>query len=232
MTEIKNETGTKKKLLIPVVVLMLLAVGLTGAAYAYSSTVTNSGNDFDANYLSIDLATGTPADDVVPVNDSGALVFTDNYTYNGAVHQDQVNLDVTTKKILTYNLKVSSDTDWNVIKITSSDIATLLAKTVDTGAALSTFFKISVNVNTDDAATAKEVKATATTETGAYFSVEKTATAQPVTAYIYIVEVSDGSVRNASNVAAENDHNAKYFSDLFDGAEYKFTLTFDASYVA
>lgn len=56
--------------------------------------------------------------------------------------------------------------------------------------------------------------------------------AQPVTAYIYIVEVSDGSVRDASDVAATNDHDAKYFSDLFDGAEYKFTLTFDASYVA
>ena len=243
MTEIKNQTGTKKKLLIPVIVLMLLGVGLTGAAYAYSSTVSNSGNGFDADYLSIDLRTPNSATDIVPVNNAGAIVFTDNYTYaSGADKQDQVDMTVTTKKVLTYNLKVSSDTDWNTIKVTSSDIATLLAKTVDTGDTLGSLFKIYANVNTDSMTGALEIKAAGTGE--AAFTVAKTSAAQDVTVYIYIVAVNAGtpvttlgqsvttSVRDAS-VIGNPDHNAQYFQNLFNSnAGYKYTLTFDASYVA
>lgn len=44
MTEVKTETGTKKKLLIPVVALLICALGLSGAAYAYNSTFTVNDN--------------------------------------------------------------------------------------------------------------------------------------------------------------------------------------------
>ena len=43
--------------------------------------MTNTGNVVDADYLSIDLRTGQ-ASDIAKVANPGALVFTDNYSYN------------------------------------------------------------------------------------------------------------------------------------------------------
>jgi hypothetical protein len=53
-TQYAEEQGFKKKYLAPLVVLLLCAVSLTGAAYAYSTTVTNSG-EIDGDYISIDM---------------------------------------------------------------------------------------------------------------------------------------------------------------------------------
>lgn len=53
-TQYAEEQGFKKKYLAPLIVLMLCAVSLTGAAYAYSTTVTNSG-EIDGDYISIDM---------------------------------------------------------------------------------------------------------------------------------------------------------------------------------
>ena len=53
-TQYAEEQGFKKKYLAPLIVLMLCAVSLTGAAYAYSTTVSNTGN-IDGDYYSIDM---------------------------------------------------------------------------------------------------------------------------------------------------------------------------------
>lgn len=246
MTEIKNETGTKKKLLIPVVVLMLLAVGLTGAAYAYSSSVSNTGNVVDADYLSIDLRTGT-ASDVEKVQNPGALVFTDNYTYtNLASKQDQVNADVTTAKLFQYKLKVSSDTNYNKLKVTSEDVSVLLAKQLNATNPTITvgqLFKIYVNT-AGNMSGAKELQGAE--NTNAIFTITKDTETETTNfdVYVFLVALDGGvaqtnlgdtvktSVRNTSDVAAENDHNAKYFQNLFSGNDYKFTIKFDAYYEA
>jgi hypothetical protein len=49
-----EEQGFKKKYLAPLIVLMLCAVSLTGAAYAYSTTVTGNG-DIQGDYYTIDM---------------------------------------------------------------------------------------------------------------------------------------------------------------------------------
>jgi|GEM_PF-4971137 hypothetical protein len=242
MTEIKNETGTKKKLLIPVVVLMLLGVSLVGAAYAYSSSVSNSGNGIDARYLSIDLRTPDATDDIIKVTDANAVVFSDHYAYaSGENKTDKVDASITTKKIVTYNLKVSSDTDWNTIKVTSNDIATLLGQTVESTITVGSLFKIYANVNSDSLTGAKEIVAAGNGE--AAWTVAKTSNAQDVTVYVYLVALSSGTPQTtldttvtttvrAASAIGNPDHNAEYFKSLFSGANYKFTLTFDASYVA
>ena len=59
-TQYAEEQGFKKKYLAPLIVLMLCAVSLTGAAYAYSTSVTGNG-DIQGDYYSIDMydTTGT-----------------------------------------------------------------------------------------------------------------------------------------------------------------------------
>ena len=53
-TQYAEEQGFKKKYLAPLIVLMLCAVSLTGAAYAYSTTVNGNG-DISGDYYSIDM---------------------------------------------------------------------------------------------------------------------------------------------------------------------------------
>ncbi len=56
MTDIQmGEKSSKKKLLVPLVVLMLCAVSVIGAGYAYSTTVTNNNNALASEYYSIDI---------------------------------------------------------------------------------------------------------------------------------------------------------------------------------
>lgn len=60
MTDTYNDTtGSRKKFLIPLVVLLLCAVSLTGAGYAYQSSVTLEGNTGGVDeYFTIDLYDG------------------------------------------------------------------------------------------------------------------------------------------------------------------------------
>ncbi len=59
MTDIQmEEKSIKKKLLVPVVVLMLCAVTLVGAGYAYTTTVSNTGS-VDGEYYAIDMYSNT-----------------------------------------------------------------------------------------------------------------------------------------------------------------------------
>lgn len=56
MTDTQSEsTGSRRKLLIPLVALMLCAVSIVGAGYAYNSTVTNTFNSVVAEGTTINL---------------------------------------------------------------------------------------------------------------------------------------------------------------------------------
>ncbi len=53
-TEYMEKESSKKKYLAPLVVIMLCLVAITGAAYAYSTTVTGNG-DIKGNYVVLDM---------------------------------------------------------------------------------------------------------------------------------------------------------------------------------
>ena len=54
MTDTYNDsTGSRKKFLIPLVVLLLCAVSLTGAGYAYNSSVITANESADSHVFSI-----------------------------------------------------------------------------------------------------------------------------------------------------------------------------------
>ena len=62
MTDMYMETsGSKKKLLAPLVVLLLCAVSLAGAGYAYNSTVAVNGNDMTGDEFVLEIYDNTPA---------------------------------------------------------------------------------------------------------------------------------------------------------------------------
>ena len=70
MTDTYNDTtGSRKKFLIPLVVLLLCAVSLTGAGYAYNSSVQNDSDPFAPEYAALvftnsggtEMTSGNPA---------------------------------------------------------------------------------------------------------------------------------------------------------------------------
>lgn len=66
-TQYTEASGFKKKYLAPLIVLMLCAVSLTGAAYAYSTSITGHGTIGD-EYYSIDLYTDNTGNTVITEN--------------------------------------------------------------------------------------------------------------------------------------------------------------------
>ncbi len=109
MEIMQEEKSSRKKLLVPLVVLMLCAVSLAGAAYAYSSTLTNTGNTADVHFISVDKNEGSTQ--LVTLSGNAVLEFTDNYTYaentkTGNVIKYELNDDVL---VATYYLYIDTD---------------------------------------------------------------------------------------------------------------------------
>lgn len=114
----RQESSTKKKLLVPIVVLILLAVGFTGAAYAYNSTLTVNNNAMDADYLSIDLETGSASTDV-DVRGAKFITFTDNFTY-APDKTNQVKYTLNTPvTVAEVSVIVKGDINFNRLNVTS-----------------------------------------------------------------------------------------------------------------
>lgn len=68
MTDTYNDTtGSRKKFLIPLVVLLLCAVSLTGAGYAYNSTVTVSDNTSDDKEFILEMQAENGAPVTAPI---------------------------------------------------------------------------------------------------------------------------------------------------------------------
>jgi len=167
MMETKNQTGSKKKLLVPVAVILLCLVGLSGAAYAYNSTLTVSSNTLEANYLSIDLSTGDPESDIVDVN-SGVIVFTDKIIYAPAKNLE-VDASVTTKVLKQYKLTVDTDLDPapNAVTVKSNGLDAILETTTEAPKTLGSLVKIYVNTVDNTLTGAEELTDTGVTLTPA-----------------------------------------------------------------
>ncbi len=108
-----EEGGFKKKFLAPLVVIMLCAVALAGAAYAYTSTVQGNGTIPDPNYYTIDLYTTGEATQTVKDSINAGTNF-EAYTtkvvngnYMGHVDNDgkATELKFTTYVMVNSNLK-------------------------------------------------------------------------------------------------------------------------------
>ena len=95
-TQYAEEQGFKKKYLAPLIVLMLCAVSLTGAAYAYSTTIEGNG-DMAGDYYSIDLysAKGTVLTEAINPNEHFVVETHKvvNNNYKGSVAVNTITYD-------------------------------------------------------------------------------------------------------------------------------------------
>jgi hypothetical protein len=63
MTKVYKEAGGHKKLLVPVVALLLCAFAMVGAGYAFlASTASSSGNSLDGDVITVTIGTNEDAD--------------------------------------------------------------------------------------------------------------------------------------------------------------------------
>ena len=158
-TQYAEEQGFKKKYLAPLIVLMLCAVSLTGAAYAYSTSITGHGA-IDGDYYSIDMYSDNAGKTVIS-GDIDKDAFT---VYTKKTVGEKYNAYVE-KGTLTYEtfVKVSTDIPNATFKLTAfagytSPTGVVLVNGVSsTGASTSTDVDITANVtlrNADDSADA------------------------------------------------------------------------------
>jgi hypothetical protein len=226
MTDTYNDTtGSRKKFLIPLVVLLLCAVSLTGAGYAYNASVTVPDNHVVSEDLYIDLA--TPASTDVNIKDADCVYFADNYVYTFSPSLSKTN---TVKAFaedgkITYNLKITGEAASASLKISSEDIATYLAGSVGLGSAVKVNQLISFRVNVvDDIQTSKVFDGTS----DIVFNVAKAAKAeQPVTVYLFVVSETDTGVPVQTG-AYDANKTATDFVAAFNALKFKMTFTADS----
>ena len=113
-TQYAEEQGFKKKYLAPLIVLMLCAVSLTGAAYAYSTSVSNTG-DIDGYYYSIDMYSDDQAATVIEkslVSEDDFEVMTDKTVgENYSAHVEKTEIVYTVYVKVQSNLPDSATAD-------------------------------------------------------------------------------------------------------------------------
>ena len=216
MTEIKNETGTKKKLLIPVVVLMLLGVGLVGAAYAYNSTVTVNGNGITGESFVLEMNNKDGALISAPISIKGIEFTTDTTisTTNGVdvvAHTLEGNEYKGTLIIRDSDATAGSKALTVTATSTLND-GTIAANEVDGASEGPITYAVAVSLYYDSACE------------NAYGSTVTFANDHTATLYYKITVTASGSLHFANNTPTA-DVNA-VTTQL---AKEKFTLTFEAT---
>ena len=133
----ESESNHKKKLIVPIIAIMLCAVAVIGAGYAYQSSLSLKDNSLDGGNITVTLNTGEG--DVHPVfyKDDGKLdvVFTQKIVYamDGGQYVPTVNtaangVDTSNSSNLgTLSVKYSNTTGKNVyayvsVKVSASSI--------------------------------------------------------------------------------------------------------------
>ena len=223
--------GKSKKLVVPLIAIMMCGVALAGVAYAYTASLNIPGQGPDAADLTIDLATLDPSEDITVVT-GDVIVFTDNYVYtalNPAAKTDRVDAYAQNGKT-TYDLKVSGEATAAKIVINSSDVATMLATTIGNNVTVGNLITVKANI-TDDVSTAKVIDNADT----AAFTIAKQADADlAVTVYLYFVPVDAvaHTVQPATATGAQGFKDASDFVDDIEGLSFQITFTADSAALA
>ena len=231
MTDTYNDTtGSRKKFLIPLVVLLLCAVSLTGAGYAYNSSVQgNGGADVDEKFV-IDLYDPSTGDAISGVIDAGAidgLVFATKkvasetpsmyglfelegasaQVYKGMVRVNTSNnLAATSANVTLSGLTVAFEgTDYTVVKA------------VEPGADILTYtFKV---YEKNGANLGDEV-----VPTGSVYALDLD------TDYYYVITITGVNAKVASITADQTAWDADAFADnVLDDVKVNFGFTFTAA---
>ena len=133
----ESESNHKKKLIVPIIAIMLCAVAVIGAGYAYQSSLSLKDNSLDGGNITVTLNTG--GGDAHPVfykdDDKLDVVFTQEIVYamDGGQYVPTVNtvangVDTSNSSILgTLSVKYSNTTDKDVyayvsVKVSASSI--------------------------------------------------------------------------------------------------------------
>lgn len=223
-----EEGRSRKKLLVPLVVLMLCAVSLVGAAYAYNSTLTNSDNDATIHYLSVGKQES--GDLVVPGTDA-ILDFDDNFHYNtNTLIKNIITCELKAGDIVvaTYKFNIKSDVTENVkFSVSSDDLANKYLFGDSNVNKIVNYFDIKYKIGTGDAHDVKIGDATADTvevstntniDVNIVFTLKEAYSATPGTTNV--LEVEDTSTTHTSNTA-------KTYYDAF-GNNSGFSMSFKA----
>ena len=154
-----DSTGSRKKFLIPLVVLLLCAVSLTGAGYAYNASMIAPDNGADAGDLQIDLIDGA---DSVHITVDDAIVFTDNFTYNASYTQKHNVVDAYAQggKIV-FDVTIKGEATAEQVNVSSEDLETYLATVIGNNVTIGDLVTVAVSF-ADDAEHAIPVPADGT----------------------------------------------------------------------
>lgn len=226
-TQYAEEQGFKKKYLAPLIVLMLCAVSLTGAAYAYSTSVTNHG-DIDGDYISIDMY---KADDTTT---SGYAVLTEHLKANESfkVSTTKTVGDKYTAKIdtesgvptLVYTKYVMVSSDIKDATFTLSGTVKYKAPTLDNDNKGLVIKDVAANADTATDLGAmltvadKDGKSVTTLKAGEYYAFTITLTIDPTADFGTFSTVDD--LNKAVNAYAYDET-----------TQYGFTFTLTAKYI-
>ena len=218
-----------RKMIVPLIAIMVSAVALAGVIYAYTATLSVPDQDIDAADLTIDLANGSTSQDITVVT-GDVIVFTDNYVYTGvSTKTDRVDAYAQNGKT-TYALKVTGEATAAKISINSSDIATVLATAIGNNVTVGDLVQVKANIS-DDVATAKVVDNNNT----ASFTISKAADATAnVTVYLFFVPVDANAhtVQPATATTEQGFKNAANFVSAIENLSFNISFTADSAALA
>ena len=171
----ESESNHKKKLIVPIIAIMLCAVAVIGAGYAYQSSLSLKDNSLDGGNITVTLNTGGGDAHPVFYKDDNKLdvVFTQEIVYamDGGQYVPTVNtaangVDTSNSSNLgTLSVKYSNTTDKDVyayvsVKVSASSIMVgntpLELSSIVNGISISPIGGNTVNIGLSDMVTPKE----------------------------------------------------------------------------
>lgn len=171
----ESESNHKKKLIVPIIAIMLCAVAVIGAGYAYQSSLSLKDNSLDGGNITVTLNTGEGDAHPVFYNDSKLdVVFTQEIVYamNGGQYVPTVKtaangVDTLNSSTLgTLSVKYSNTTGKNVYAYVSVKVSNSVIQVGNTSLNLSSIVKgisispiggtNAVNIGLSDMVTPKE----------------------------------------------------------------------------
>ena len=170
MTDTYNDTtGSRKKFLIPLVVLLLCAVSLTGAGYAYNSSVTTDTSDIDGKFFTLDTYSNDTGTIAYKPTDAGNYPVVFTTVTDHAADTTKVTANKLAVVLLgTIYVKINSNTDDTTATLTLA--AETVEKATPTKAiGLEFDFTYKVYDSSDDL---QFSTATGTINVGEYYKVE------------------------------------------------------------